>query len=147
MNVKRFPVINMEATGANILRLRKERNLSVADMQEYFGFDAPQAIYKWQRGETLPSTDNLLALGYLLGVPIEDILVSNADSGSDANDQPQGDSCGDCVFLESGIPVADSVLFIFSFTLLIPFLIRFNYGFNDFSPSCGYNAHMKEREE
>ena len=91
-----FPVINMEATGANILKLRKERNLSVADLQEYFGFDAPQAIYKWQRGETLPSTDNLLALGYLLGVPIDDILVSDADSGS--SDQPQDDSCGDCIF-------------------------------------------------
>ncbi len=96
MKVKMFPVINMEATGANILRLRKERNLSVADLQEYFGFDAPQAIYKWQRGETLPSTDNLLALGYLLGVPLDDILVSSVTS--DTDDQPQDDSCGDCIF-------------------------------------------------
>ena len=96
MKVKMFPVINMEATGANILKLRKERNLSVADLQEYFGFDAPQAIYKWQRGETLPSTDNLLALGYLLGVPLDDILVSNIDS--DTDELPQDDSCGDCIF-------------------------------------------------
>ena len=80
MKVKMFPVINMAATGANILRLRKERNLTVADLQEYFGFDAPQAIYKWQRGETIPSTDNLLALGYLLGVSMDDILVTDSNS-------------------------------------------------------------------
>ena len=95
MKVKMFPVINMEATGANIRKLRKERNLSVADLQEFFGFEAPQAIYKWQRGETLPSTDNLLALGYLLGVPLDDILVSNLPGGEN---QPQDDSCGDCIF-------------------------------------------------
>ncbi|MBR3100069.1 MAG: helix-turn-helix transcriptional regulator [Clostridia bacterium] len=94
MKVKMFPVINMAATGANILRLRKERNLTVADLQEYFGFDAPQAIYKWQRGETIPSTDNLLALGYLLGVSMDDILVT--DSNGENSEEPQDDSCGDC---------------------------------------------------
>lgn len=93
MKVKMFPVINMAATGANILRLRKERNLTVADLQEYFGFDAPQAIYKWQRGETIPSTDNLLALGYLLGVSMDDILVTDSNS-----EEPQDDSCGDCFY-------------------------------------------------
>ena len=93
MKVKMFPVINMAATGANILRLRKERNLTVADLQEYFGFDAPQAIYKWQRGETIPSTDNLLALGYLLGVSMDDILV--IDSNRESGEEPQDDSCGD----------------------------------------------------
>ena len=93
MKVKMFPVINMAATGANILRLRKERNLTVADLQEYFGFDAPQAIYRWQRGETIPSTDNLLALGYLLGVSMDDILVTDV---SESSEEPQDDSCGDC---------------------------------------------------
>ncbi len=93
IKVKVFPVINMTATGANIRRLREERNLSVADLQEYFGFEAPQAIYKWQRGETLPSTDNLLALGHLLNVSMEEILITNLDG---ENNEPQDDSCGDC---------------------------------------------------
>ena len=39
-----FPVIDLRATGANILRLRKERGLTVRDLQAYFGFEAPQAI-------------------------------------------------------------------------------------------------------
>ena len=75
MKMKVYPVIDPAATGARIKQLRKECGLSVADLQEYFGFEAPQAIYKWQKGQSLPSTDNLLALGKLLNVSMEDILV------------------------------------------------------------------------
>ena len=75
MNKKAFPVIDLGATGRNITALRKARGLSVSDLQEYFGFEAPQAIYKWQKGQSLPSTDNLYALSFLLGVSIEAILV------------------------------------------------------------------------
>ena len=75
MTIKHFPVLDMIATGRNIMVLRKTRGLSVSDLQEYFGFEAPQAIYKWQRGQSLPSTDNLYALAILLEVSIEDILI------------------------------------------------------------------------
>lgn len=71
-----FPVIDPIATGENIVRLRKERGLSVRDLQAYFGFEEPQAIYKWQWGKSLPSVDNLYALGALLDVPMEEILVA-----------------------------------------------------------------------
>ena len=70
-----FPVIDMAATGSVIKALREQKGYSVQDVQEYFGFDQPQAIYKWQRGETLPTVDNLYALSTLLGAPIKDILV------------------------------------------------------------------------
>ena len=70
-----FRTIDPVATGANIVRLRKERGLTVRDMQTYFGFEEPQAIYKWQRGQSLPTVDNLYALGALLDVPMDDILV------------------------------------------------------------------------
>lgn len=76
--MKRFPVIDQPATGENILRLRKERGLTVRDLQNFFGFEEPQAIYKWQRGESLPSVDNLYALGSILEVPMEEILVPKA---------------------------------------------------------------------
>ena len=76
MNAINFPVIDPVATGENILRLRKERGLSVRDLQNFFGFEEPQAIYKWQYGKTLPSVDNLYALSSLLDVPMNDILVS-----------------------------------------------------------------------
>ena len=72
-----FPTINLSATGMNIQRLRKSRGLSVKDLQEFFGFEAPQAIYKWQSGASLPSVDNLLALSQILEVPMEHILIKN----------------------------------------------------------------------
>ena len=55
MNEKVFPVIDPVATGKNIIRLRTERGLSVRDLQSYFGFEEPQAIYKWQQGKSLPN--------------------------------------------------------------------------------------------
>lgn len=75
MEQKPFPVIDMVETGRNIMRLREERGMTVRDLQAYFGFEEPQAIYKWQRGKSLPTVDNLYALGTLLEVPMEKILV------------------------------------------------------------------------
>ena len=40
----RFPVIDPVATGANITRLRLERGFTVRDLQQFFGFEEPQAI-------------------------------------------------------------------------------------------------------
>ena len=72
-----FPVIDMVKTGQNILYLRKKAGLSVRDLQNIFGFGTPQAIYKWQQGLTLPTLDNLVLLADLLGVRIDDILVTS----------------------------------------------------------------------
>ena len=74
-----FPVIDPVATGANICRLRKERGLTVRDLQSYFGFEEPQAIYKWQRGQSLPCVDNLYALSALLQVPMNEIISPASD--------------------------------------------------------------------
>lgn len=70
-----FPVIDLVATGNNIRRLRLERGMTVRDLQTYFGFEEPRAIYKWQKGETLPSVDNLYALGKVFDVPMDQILI------------------------------------------------------------------------
>ena len=68
--------INTEKTGNNISRLRKERGLSVKSIQEALGFNNPQAIFKWQRGETLPSLDNLVVLAEVLGTTLDEIVVT-----------------------------------------------------------------------
>ena len=70
-----FPVIDLPGTGRNIRRLRERAGVTVRELQAYFGFEYPQAIYKWQHGECLPSVDNLLALARVLRVPMEDLLV------------------------------------------------------------------------
>ena len=40
------------------------------------GFATPQAIYKWQHGESLPTVDNLVALSAIFSVPIDAILIT-----------------------------------------------------------------------
>ena len=72
-----MPIIDMEKTGQNIIVLRKKAGLSVRDLQDAFGFGTPQAIYKWQQGLALPTIDNLVALAAMLGVTIDDILVTD----------------------------------------------------------------------
>lgn len=76
MQQRLFPVIDLMATGRNIRRLREERGMTVRDLQAWFNFEEPRAIYKWQSGQSLPTVDNLYALSALLGVTMEDILVS-----------------------------------------------------------------------
>lgn len=78
------PVINMEATGRNITRLRKERGITVKDLQDIFGFATPQAIYKWQQGMTLPTVDNLMVLAVVFAVHMEEILV--VEGGDETNE-------------------------------------------------------------
>ncbi len=74
-NQTAFPVIDLAQTGRSIERHRRDAGLTVRDLQTYFGFEYPQAIYKWQHGECLPTVDNLLALARLLQVSMEDLLV------------------------------------------------------------------------
>ena len=71
-----FPSIDPVGTGRNIQRLRALNNLSIADVQQFFGFDSPQAIYLWQQGKSIPTTDHLLALSHLFGVTMNDILIT-----------------------------------------------------------------------
>ena len=71
-----FPTIDLVRTGRNIALLRTERGISVRRLQELMGFSTPQAIYKWQHGDCLPSVDNLLALSRILRVPIDEIIVT-----------------------------------------------------------------------
>lgn len=88
-----FPVIDPIATGKNIIRLRKDRGLSVRDLQTFFGFEGPQAIYKWQHGKTLPSVDNLYALSALLDVPMDEILISTRPKRDMMLLEQQADAC------------------------------------------------------
>ena len=71
----RFPVIDMRRTGMNMRRLMAEQGVTVRELQQFFGFSAPQAIYRWLDGSSLPAIENLYGLSGYLGVPIDEILV------------------------------------------------------------------------
>jgi len=70
-----MPVVDMIATGRNIVELRNKNNKTVKDLQDVFGFATPQAIYKWQNGRALPTIDNLAVLAMIFDVKIDDIIV------------------------------------------------------------------------
>lgn len=67
--------INMKATGNNIARMRKEKGITIRQIQEEMGFNTPQAIYKWQNGATLPSLENLVVLAEMFETTIAEIVV------------------------------------------------------------------------
>ena len=72
-----MPTIDMTATGANIKALLKAKGLKEADVQHTCGFNTPQAVFKWMRGDAMPSIDNLVILSHLLGVTIDQIIIIN----------------------------------------------------------------------
>ena len=75
-----LPAIDMAATGRNIAKMRQNAGLTVKDLQIFFGFATPQAIYKWQHGTAMPTIDNLVALAMIFGVTMDDIIVVDTDT-------------------------------------------------------------------
>ena len=74
-----YPVLDAKATGERIKKLRKDRHLKVEDVARFMGFESEQAVYKWQRGDSLPTVDNLFALSRLFGTSIDDILIGTKE--------------------------------------------------------------------
>ena len=72
-----MPTIDMAATGANIKALIKAKGLKIVDIQNGCGFNTPQAIFKWMRGDAMPSIDNMVILAHILGVTIDQIIIIN----------------------------------------------------------------------
>ena len=69
-----LPKIDMYKTGQNLKRIMLEQGMIVKDVQEYLGLAAPQSIYHWFDGRSLPTVDNLYVLSELFCMPI-DLLV------------------------------------------------------------------------
>ncbi|HIR64316.1 MAG TPA: helix-turn-helix transcriptional regulator [Candidatus Faecousia faecigallinarum] len=67
-------------TGKNIRRFRQSRGLSVMDVSNLFGGLARNSIYKWERGDTLPSIDNLYSLAWVFGVSLDELVAGNRES-------------------------------------------------------------------
>ena len=71
--------IQPKKTGERIRKLLLEQGYTIREIQGAFGFENPQAIYKWLSGKSLPSIDNFIILSRLLHTSIEDILVIDGD--------------------------------------------------------------------
>ena len=71
------PMIDVAATGSRIDDLRRESGLSVAAMRDCLGLATTHAIYRWLRGETLPTVDNVVALSLLFEVTIDELIITS----------------------------------------------------------------------
>ena len=79
ISLTQFPVIYPKVVAHNIKLLMIDRNVSVKELQDYMGFDNPQSIYRWLRGDAIPSIDHLYALSVGFGISINEILGKKAD--------------------------------------------------------------------
>ncbi len=77
MEKYKYPMIDAIKTGEWIRYLCKRKNITVAEIQEKLHITSNQAIYAWFCGKTLPSLNNLYALGELLGIPMEQMIVDD----------------------------------------------------------------------
>lgn len=71
-----IPTIDLLATGKNIQRLRKQAKIPVSRLADIMGITI-MSVYKWQKGNCLPSLDNLVALSSILNVSMDEIIVIN----------------------------------------------------------------------
>lgn len=72
-----YPTIDMKATGRNIKRIMRAKGISVKEVQKYLGLSAPQGIYHWLDGRSMPTVDNLYALSDLFRTPMDEIICGN----------------------------------------------------------------------
>ncbi len=70
------PVLDLEATGAKIKTLMKQRGISPRQMQLILNFPYVQTVYNWFAGKNMPTIDNLVVLAQVLEVAMDDIIVT-----------------------------------------------------------------------
>lgn len=73
--------IDVPSTASNLKTLMDKNNITVRQLQRELGFNNPNSIYKWLRGEQLPSIDNLFVISSVLECTIEDIIIINRWGG------------------------------------------------------------------
>lgn len=75
-----YTSVDMIMTGQLIKRLVSEAGYSVSEVQNRLGLSCPQPIYRWYKGQNLPSVDNLLMLSGMLGLHMEDFLIQKNEA-------------------------------------------------------------------
>ena len=70
---------NAEILGNRLFELRKEARLSQEEFADKIGVSR-QAISKWERGEALPDTDNLINIAKLFKVSLDSLILNEPTS-------------------------------------------------------------------
>ena len=80
-------------TANRLQQLRKENGYSQDALAEKLGLSR-QAISKWERGESSPDTDNLIALAELYHMTLDQLLGGEPSLLAAAAFSPPGRCCG-----------------------------------------------------
>ncbi len=75
-----FFIMNMPAIGNRIKGLRYNKGIKVRDIVESLGV-SENSVMKWQRGDCLPSMDNLYLLCKMLGTSMEYLIAGEEEEG------------------------------------------------------------------
>lgn len=67
--------INQQRTGQKLKIMFKLAGYDVKYIQKHLNLSCPQPIYRWFKGQNLPTAEKLYALSILLGVHMEELLV------------------------------------------------------------------------
>ena len=70
------PVLDLEATGTKIKTLMKQRGITPRQLQVLLDFPYVQTVYNWYQGKNMPTIDNLVVLAQILGVTMDEIVVT-----------------------------------------------------------------------
>ncbi len=70
------PVLDLEATGAKIKTIMKQKGVTPRRLQLIMDFPYVQTIYNWFAGKNMPTLDNLVVLAQILDVTMDDIVVT-----------------------------------------------------------------------
>lgn len=90
-------------------RIRRDRGLSQEELAEKLGVSR-QAVSKWERAESSPDTDNLIALAGIYDMSLDELLTGSPEDMENTPDsQPKSDDGGDHVHISfrDGINVED----------------------------------------
>jgi len=83
--------MNVE-TATRLVTLRKRAGLSQEELADRIGVSR-QAVSKWERAESSPDTDNLIALAKTYGVKVDDMLNSDMAPGDEVRaDAPDSET-------------------------------------------------------
>ena len=75
-----YPNIDMLGTGKKLKGMLEGAGYTPRMIRDYLHLSCVQPIYRWYKGQILPSVDHLFMLSELLNVHMEDFLVKKNEA-------------------------------------------------------------------
>lgn len=75
-----YQIIDMQLTGLWLKHCAAQKGYCAKELQHYLKLSCPQPIYRWFKGQVLPSVSHLYCLSRLLGRHMEALLVPKWDA-------------------------------------------------------------------